>query len=110
MKLYNRRPGVICEEICGAYVLIATGPARTCCPEASRINRSAAEYWQLLEQPLSASALHRLMAEKHGVDMKTGLLNTLSFVSKFSSAGFLIVEETEEPAPRARSDSKENPL
>ena len=50
------------------------------------------------------------MAEKHGVDMKTGLLNTLSFVSKFSSAGFLIVEETEEPAPRARSDSKENPL
>lgn len=111
MTQYRRRPGVVYTQICGEHVLIATGSARDACAAATRINAAAAAYWQALEQPRTLQTLGQAVKEKSGGELRPTPLHTLSFLTRFVSAGFLLAEsdgegEAETP-PAAQKTTEE---
>lgn len=93
MKAYKRTAGVEMLEVCGEYLLAATGEARGKCPYVTQINASAAEFWRLLEGTKSVPELARLAAEEQGKEEKALLLPCILFVSRMSKSGYLTEEE-----------------
>ena len=92
-KRYKLRPGVVLVEICGEYLLVATGEARGCCPYVTQINRAAAEYWRVFEQESELHAIVNRLCERSGKEKKSVLLPLYMFIQKMAKSGYLIEEE-----------------
>ncbi len=94
MKRYKRCPEVELLDISGEHLLVATGKAREHCHYATQINRTAADYWKLINQPYSINELAEKIAEYNKTETKKVILNVLIFVNKMKKCGYLIeVEE-----------------
>ena len=93
MKAIRPREGVELVEICGEYLLVATKEARDHCPFVTQINKSAADYWRLLDGAYTLQSLADKAASEFGKDAKAAFIGALAFISKASKAGYLVSED-----------------
>lgn len=93
-KRYSLRPGIVLAEICGEYLLVATGEARSACPYVTQINPAAAEHWKLCERyHCDMQAVAQALARRPGADKRRILPNLFVFVKKMQASGYLLEED-----------------
>ena len=93
MKEYRARPGVVLLEVCGEYLLIATGEARGHCPDITQLNTAGALYWQAItEEESLALAVERVKQEAPEPKQDPRLL-LMVYLRKLLDNGFLLEED-----------------
>ena len=90
---YTPRSGVILEEICGEYALIAVRGAWEHCKAISRINAQAAYLWQLFEKGLSLNQVVTETAAHYNISEEAVRQGLTPFLESMTEAGYLIPEE-----------------
>ena len=90
---YTTRSGVILEEICGEYALIAVRGAWDYCKAISRINAQAAYLWQLFEKGLPLDQVVVEAAAHYNISEEAVWKGITPFLESMTEAGYLIPEE-----------------
>ena len=90
---YTTRSGVILEEICGEYALIAVRGAWEHCKAISRINAQAAYLWQLFEKGLTLDQVVAETAAHYNISEEAVRQGLTPFLESMTEAGYLIPEE-----------------
>ena len=90
---YTTRSGIILEEICGEYALIAVRGAWEHCSAISRINAQAAYLWQLFEKGLTLDQVVAETAAHYNISEDAVRQGLSPFLESMTKAGYLIPEE-----------------
>lgn len=90
---YTTRSGIILEEICGEYALIAVRGAWEHCKAISRINAQAAYLWQLFERGLTLDQVVAETAAHYNISEDAVRQGLPPFLESMTKAGYLIPEE-----------------
>ena len=90
---YTTRSGIILEEICGEYALIAVRGAWEHCTAISRINAQAAYLWQLFERGLTLDQVVAETAAHYNISEDAVRQGLPPFLESMTEAGYLIPEE-----------------
>ena len=95
MTVFKARPGVLLLEVCGEYLLVATGEARDVCPNITHINTSGAVLWKLILEEKKPERIIPRAQEELKLSPGDALRTVLSFTSKLMKSGYLIQAEEE---------------
>lgn len=64
---YQIQPGVVLAEVCDEFLLLATAEARGKAPYATKLNRTQAYFWSLLEQGMDPGEITARAAEAYRI-------------------------------------------
>lgn len=60
---YQIQKGLVLEQVCGVYLLIATLEARKHCPYLAQLNEDSAFIWKLLQEKDTDNMIDSIMSE-----------------------------------------------
>ena len=87
---YRRIAGVVLEEICGEYLLMADAEARKKVPFMSSVNEPSAIIWECISAPKSAAeCAARLAGEYPDVDPERLMADASVFLSEMEKKGYV---------------------
>ena len=87
---YQIQHGVVLQNVCDEYLLIATGEARAVCPSARQINSGAAYYWKLLQSGMTEEEMLDAAAAEYEVPVETLRPGLIKFLERLSLDHYLI--------------------
>ena len=90
---YPIRPGVVLEEVCGEYLLLATMDAASHCPYVYQINETAAFFWRLLERQLPEEDVAAAVAAEYDAPAEVVRRDLGQFLKDLREKGYLLSEE-----------------
>ena len=90
---YPIRPGVVLEEVCGEYLLLATMDAASHCPYVYQINETAAFFWRLLERQLPEEDVAAAVAAEYDAPVDIVRRDLGQFLKDLREKGYLLSEE-----------------
>ena len=90
---YRIRPGVVLEEVCGEYLLLATVEAGQHCPYVYQINETAAFFWKLLERGLGEDEMVARIAAEYEAPEEALRTDLRQFLGILLENGYLLPEE-----------------
>lgn len=105
---HSIRVGVISKEVCGEWILLATGEAQKVCPLARQLNSTGAFFWKMLEQGLDDETMISKALDQFDMD-ELGVRHGFSdFIRVLEEQRFLLTqEETKELFPERCSQSEQ---
>ena len=92
---YPIRPGVVLEEACGEYLLLATMDAASHCPYVYQINETAAFFWRLLERQLPEDEMLAAVVAEYDAPEELVRRDIRQFLTDLRQKGYLLPEETQ---------------
>ena len=90
---YPIRPGVVLEEVCGEYLLLATMDAASHCPYVYQINETVAFFWRLLERQLPEEDVAAAVAAEYDAPVDIVRRDLGQFLKDLREKGYLLSEE-----------------
>ena len=87
------RPGVVLEEVCGEYLLLATMDAAEHCPYVYQINETAAFFWRLAERQLSQEEMVAAVVAEYQAPEGLVRRDVAQFMKDLKKKGYLVAEE-----------------
>ena len=90
---FQIRPGLVMEEVCGQYLLVATLGAREFCPYLTQLNDSSAFLWKLLFAGKNEDALIDAVFESYGLAKTEAADAVHAFLLELQKMGFLVIDE-----------------
>lgn len=87
---YRIRPGVVLEEVCGEYLLLATMEAGQHCPYVYQINETAAFFWKLLERGLDEDQMAAETASEYDAPEEALRSDLRQFLGILMEKGYLL--------------------
>ena len=92
---YPIRHGVVLEEVCGEYLLLATMDAASHCPYVYQINETAAFFWRLLERQLPEDEMLAAVVAEYDAPEELVRRDLGQFLKDLRQKGYLLPEETQ---------------
>ncbi len=66
---YTIRKGIVLKNVCGEWLLIATGDATEHCMYVREANDTLAYYWQMIEKGLNREEIIQCILQNYAVSM-----------------------------------------
>lgn len=87
---YQLIPDVVCTELCGKYLLIASRSASGHLPYIQEINDQAYYCCRIMEEAVSFEKMESMVSSRYGISEKKSERTLRAFLTQMQEAGYLI--------------------
>jgi len=88
---YQLKPGIVCTDLCGNYLLIAAKEAAGSLPYIQEINDQAYYCCKMMEKAVSLEEMETEITAYYGISSKEAGQGLRVFLTQLETAGYIAV-------------------